>query len=304
MKYLMTMFLLGALAAAAPANEPAVKTESKEAPALTPESLETMLVDLAYEPKDVSDKKNKEFLTIATDRNNWKINITLSLSSDRTALWFELYAVQVSDPEADLGDAWFKLLRHNATITPAYFTFNAKTKRLYLMMTVDNIGITAEKLRTLIDQFDGYVRSTANDWNARNFRAAPVAPPMSPEAQAMAAKLDGTWEVVEEESKGTKSDPAAVKAAEITFTFNKGKVVMKTAQGAHIDATVWILPTANPMQFDLYFPANKAIERGIAKLEGDTLTICTAYHGVDRPAEFKTNPEFKGMVRVLKRKVK
>jgi uncharacterized protein (TIGR03067 family) len=297
------LVLMFATTGFAVADEPVSKIDAKTAP-LTTETLGVMLTDLALEPRDVSQKKNKEVYGITTDRDGRKFNINISLSTDRTALWFELKVVAIPDSNADVGDAWFRLLAHNNNITPAYFTFNEREKRIYLMMTVANADLTPNRMRKLIDQFDGYVRLTAADWDPKNFRPVPVVPAMSSESIKLLSGLDGVWDVVGEEIKGQVSNPEQVKDAGITYTFSKGAVVMKPVNAAPIDAGVWIEPKGGTMTFDLYFPKARVIQRGIAKVEGDTLTICMAYPNVDRPTEFKTTAEFKGAIYTLKRKSK
>ena len=57
------------------------------------------LKDLAYEPEDISKEKTKDFYKITTDRDGWKIFINISLSTDRTVVWFEVKFAPVAEPD-------------------------------------------------------------------------------------------------------------------------------------------------------------------------------------------------------------
>jgi uncharacterized protein (TIGR03067 family) len=292
------LFLLGNLAAATAADPPA-----KDSTALTPEKLGEMLTDMALEPRDISVKGAKNCYSITSERDGRKLYINVLLSTDHKVIWFELKTVPVADPNSDVGDAWFRLLARNGEITPAYFTFNEKDRRIYLSMTVENTGLTPKEMRKHYDLFDGFAHSTATEWDPKKFRPVPVAPALSAEARSFLASLDGTWEQVGEEIKGKKASSEDLERAAITYTFAAGKVTIKSAHmAAPIDATAWAAPGMGNFDWDFYFMGSRSVEKGIAKLEGDTLTICTAYHGVERPKDFTTTPEFRGAVRVFKRK--
>ena len=158
-------FLCAALTAAA--AEPAAP--------LTPEALAERLTDLGYEPKDVSAKKNKEVWQVVTERDNWKVYINVSLSTDRKYLWLELKTAPLTGPDQAPADVWLRLLELSYAHFPAQFSYTKEDKRIHLWKPVLNHNLTPAKLRAEIDAFDAVARKTVDAWNPKNF-AAPAAP--------------------------------------------------------------------------------------------------------------------------------
>ena len=114
--------------------------------ALTPEGLSAMLSGLAYAPKDVG--KNKDVYQIVVDRDDWKIFIQVSLSTDRKYVWLDAATKVLADPDKATPAAWLKLLALNDEIIPARFAFDKKHKQIHLLSPFDNRGVTPARLRT------------------------------------------------------------------------------------------------------------------------------------------------------------
>jgi uncharacterized protein (TIGR03067 family) len=125
--------------------------------------------------------------------------------------------------------------------------------------------------------------------------------PKTPTAEQEAKKLEGTWKVVSSERDG-KPDEAA-KNAVTTFQAG-GKLTVKYADGSGGNGTYTLDPSKDPKAIDLVidFGAHKGMTfPGIYLLEGDTLKVCRAEPGKDRPTEFATKADSGLMSFVLQR---
>ena len=110
--------------------------------------------------------------------------------------------------------------------------------------------------------------------------------------------LEGSWAVERIEQKGKKFPTDLTLRVRLdvrgdTFTFLNGQTefTSKVTQFA---------PFNDPPAIDLTRDVDKQTVRRIYRLEGDTLTICTAARG-DRPASFETDPQSPNVLTVYKR---
>jgi uncharacterized protein (TIGR03067 family) len=110
--------------------------------------------------------------------------------------------------------------------------------------------------------------------------------------------LEGTWAVERIEQKGKKFPTDLVTRVRLDihgdmFTFINGQTEFSSKVTA-------FAPFGDPPAIDLTREVDKQTVRGIYRLEGDTLTICTAARG-DRPAAFETDPQSPNVLTVYKR---
>ena len=267
---------------------------------LTPESLGEMLKDLAYEPEDVSLDKKKDAYKVTTERDGWKIFINVSLSADRTVVWFEAKFNPLADPDAAPAAAWLALLQLTDDHAPAHFTFDNK-KRIRIKSPLYNHGITPGEMRRHIERFEATVRSTEPYWKAANFSALPKLAALTDAGRKNLEKIAGTWVVVEEQRNGKKSPEADVKESVITYVCAGDKCRMKSKYSAEIEATLWADIGDKTIPLDLVFLRMGVIQKAIVKVEGDTMTICVANPNMDRPTVFAAPADFKGRLLLLKR---
>jgi uncharacterized protein (TIGR03067 family) len=119
--------------------------------------------------------------------------------------------------------------------------------------------------------------------------------------------MKGTWTVVSAERDGKKFTEEQLK--DVTVTFDAGGKVSAQRQGQPIfEGTVKIDPTKKPKTVDATQTSegdNKGkTSHGIYEIEGDTMKICSAEFGKERPTEFSSKPGSGHFLRVYKREKK
>lgn len=120
--------------------------------------------------------------------------------------------------------------------------------------------------------------------------AAALAPPETPVAVDAAAlkKLQGTWQLTGQEHGGKKAEmkdlaDTTLEVNRTAFTSRDGIDIKEDSRVSRLD------PRAKPAAIDLTIVAGPDIDKvvqGVWKLEGDTLTICVAEPGKERPKAF------------------
>ena len=119
--------------------------------------------------------------------------------------------------------------------------------------------------------------------------------------------LKGTWTVTSAERDGTKLSDEQIKG--VTFTFDgAGRAVVKRGDQILFEGTIKLDPTKKPKAEDAT-QTSEGENKGktflsIYEIDGDTLKICTAEPGKDRPAEFSSKPGSGHFLRVFKRETK
>jgi uncharacterized protein (TIGR03067 family) len=119
--------------------------------------------------------------------------------------------------------------------------------------------------------------------------------------------LKGTWTVVSAVRDGKELSDEQIKG--VTFTFDgTGKAVVKRGDQVLFEGTIKLDPTTKPKLEDAT-QTSEGENKGktylsIYEIDGDTLKICTAELGKDRPAEFSSKPGSGHFLRVFKREKK
>lgn len=117
--------------------------------------------------------------------------------------------------------------------------------------------------------------------------------------QAELKKLAGTWNVVSMERAGQKAPEEQLKAIDLRIVIQGNKLSAQAGK-ATSESTFVIDPGKQPRTIDTTDRNNK-LEKGIYRLEGDLLTICTSETGGERPTEFATKAGVAQLMFVLKR---
>jgi uncharacterized protein (TIGR03067 family) len=128
------------------------------------------------------------------------------------------------------------------------------------------------------------------------------------DAKEDAAKKDleamqGTWTIEHLEIGGKKVPDESVKAAGSRVVF-KDTTMTVYLHGDNkkpaYEATIQLDPTTKPPSIDTT-DDKKQVEHGIYELSGETLKLCTAPPGADRPKEFNSKLTAKTALWVLKK---
>ena len=106
-------------------------------------------------------------------------------------------------------------------------------------------------------------------------------------------EMEGTWQAVSYALDGKKAADEDMRKIQLMIDLD-GKFKARREGKTFIAGTTTIDPTSKPATFDIVFSEGDAkgqTSRGIYKIEGETLTICRAAAGKDRPPEFASKPE-------------
>lgn len=112
-------------------------------------------------------------------------------------------------------------------------------------------------------------------------------------------KLDGVWMVESLERNGQPAGADVTQNFKLSITGEKLKI---ERQGNEREGTIKIDSTKKPKEIDI--TVGDRATKGIYELEGDTLKICQARPGDDRPTELSAKEGSNQMLMVLKREKK
>jgi uncharacterized protein (TIGR03067 family) len=132
--------------------------------------------------------------------------------------------------------------------------------------------------------------------------AAPDEPKKSAVEEEL-ARFQGTWQLISAETDGKAMSEESVRSIQVSIKGNKHTVRFGDKVVVH-DVSFEIDPSQSPRT--VTDTLNEGPDKGkqilgIYKLEGDTLTSCTAPIGKDRPTEFTAKPGSGHTLRVFKR---
>ncbi|MDB5308048.1 MAG: hypothetical protein JWO38_2250 [Gemmataceae bacterium] len=254
---------------------------------LTNDGLVKMLTKLGYETRALG----KTSTEVIVDRPGWQSVISAHLSTDGTRIWLDAWFVTVTRPEDVPAATWKKILARNEDVSPAVFSLNPKSKRLFLSLAVPNEDVTPAALRKEVEYLDTQIEKTQDVWKLANF-----VPPMTAEGRKRLDPLAGTWTVTEFVDEGKPLDSEEAAGFKLTvdgerFRFVKGeKTTIRSGQ--LVTGTAGGKPT-----LDRYTTGGSV--RGIFKLDDDTLTWC--FSAGDRPTRFAGDEKTRTTLLVLKR---
>ncbi len=270
-----------------------------EPDALNNEQLAKLLKEIGYEPTSLT----KEVFQISVDRNGWKVHVLVSISKEADRVWLESKFAPIPEPDRVPAQTWRKLLETNDSIGPAHFVFNKTDKRIHILKAFDNHRITAERLRKEIAGLDGIIRVTYPIWRAEEF-APPrelitVAPRVQEDVKAVLAELQGEWRIVRIELRGKVANEDQLGEAKPMLTFKDDTACLKSSAESQRNVRVRLNPDGKQIDF---VDEQGRVEKGIYRRAEESIVLCFAPPGADRPSNLKADDESGTWLLVLKRK--
>lgn len=114
--------------------------------------------------------------------------------------------------------------------------------------------------------------------------ADPVPEPSAKDREA----LQGTWVIRSMEVGGKTWSKEALEKAKLRIVVSGDRIKFLLAGREAQEATFTLDPARSPAHFDTV-DARKRVEKGIYELKGDTLRICAATSGEERPTAFASS---------------
>jgi uncharacterized protein (TIGR03067 family) len=289
---LLAMFWAGPTAAQSEKPAPA-------ATALSSEQVGRMLKDAGFEPTALA----PDIWQAVTARDGWKVNIMISLTATGDRLVLESRFAEVPQPEEAPASAWLRVLAENERIGPAYFAFDKADRRIHLYRSIDNVGVSGARLKSLVEQFDATVRKTQHVWRSDNFPQAEallVAPrEIVPAEMKKASEFEGAWKIVRIEAKGESLTADMLAASKPSVVFTGDSAVIKIGQEPERKVRFKLDANQKPKAIDLI--DDSGVQAGIYVEETGLLTICYAPVGAERPRQFVTDKKSALRLLVLQR---
>src|SRR5688572_28734859 len=123
---------------------------------LTRPQIRQMLVQMAYEVKDIVTDPGKEKYSIVITREGLDVPIGIELSGNTKYIWL---TVNLGDFKPDNSTRNIELLKQNGKIQPQQFDVT-ESGRLMLGLPMENRGVSNVMLREKLEAFAGNVGKT------------------------------------------------------------------------------------------------------------------------------------------------
>jgi uncharacterized protein (TIGR03067 family) len=279
--------------AAAGADEPK-KADSKDPPKekepvrLDIKAVGEMLTDMGFKP-ELTDMGRFQKIQLPVGKDG-TFTVWLSISGSKQFVWMYTSFTLPDQFKQAPAASWRNLLEKNDDIGPALFAVDEEGKRLVLRQPIGNADLTPQQLRKAITGYGETITKNKNLWNRANFL-----PEMTDEAKRVLDKLTGTWRVTEAATLGKAV--SAADAGKITFVFDKGALTAGAEGQTPSTGRMYLQIKDGAVWFDMC--GTHATDFGILKLEGDTLSMCSAPD--QRPTEFTSTEKAKSTLFVMKR---
>lgn len=122
--------------------------------------LREMLVQMAYEVKDIVKDPGKEKYSVVITREGLDVPIGIELSGNSKYIWL---TVNLGDFKPENANRNVELLKQNSKIQPHQF-YVTESGRLMMGLPMENRGVTNVMLREKLESIAGNVGKTKTIW--------------------------------------------------------------------------------------------------------------------------------------------
>lgn len=126
---------------------------------LTYDTLKTLVTGLGYTPKDIGEESPKMEISVTTDAFN--VPVGLEITKSARYIWV---TANLGTSKLD-GERALQLLKRGSTVQPTQFWITS-SNNLMVGVAVNNVEVTADTLKFVIDKLGGDVGKTADLWQA------------------------------------------------------------------------------------------------------------------------------------------
>lgn len=160
--FLPSVFALAGLLASSGLGAPAARQDPPAAPRAEPldfAGLRAMVVNLGYEPNDITESK----FEIKIAKEDYDVPVAMEISGSGNYIWLSAYLGDVPEDGLEGGKAT-SLLRRNFETQPSHFYITTKGS-LMMALPVENRAIDPTILRRALDKITEDVVSSDELWS-------------------------------------------------------------------------------------------------------------------------------------------
>jgi hypothetical protein len=269
--------LLLGLAVSVPARD-AEKDKTKDDPkGFTHKSLLERLRGLGHEPEFLG--KEKTIYRLKVELDGFEAVFRIWVSPDGKHLWIAA-PYRLVKVEAIPADVALNLLRLNRDLFPRQLTLDKKNKLLYFQQLLPNQEMSAKELRRLIEDFAAQVKKIDPHVEFPVLQPPSSAPDDDAEAAKLRERIKGQWVIKSRTKDGVTTDGKSYATSVYSFAGKHCRFSWRRP-------LVGVALEAGKETFGLEFLLDiEDKQSGLAKLEGDELTLCLPAVNTKRPEKF------------------
>lgn len=156
-----------------PVLAPRPLIQALEPAALTDSSLQDLLTQIGYNPAAERQTDGSIVHAVAFQRQGVDIRAKVFLSKNGKRIFFACPLSRPIDPSNPAAAAgMLALLEKNASILPFCFAYNPQDKYMWLILPMDNVSVTPQRLRDAIDSLADELSDTLPLWDTTRWTAA------------------------------------------------------------------------------------------------------------------------------------
>ena len=128
-------------------------------------AVQGLLTTLGYQPREARNESGPEYEIVLRPPSGLAVTTRVTLSKDGTLVWLVAWLKKVPPGRTINGNAILDMLTENDAIGPTHFSYNESRRWFFLNRPVPNQGLTAERLRTELQQLGAIIARTEALWD-------------------------------------------------------------------------------------------------------------------------------------------